>query len=145
LQPDSAEAELRVHPVLIQVQAFARAGRQQQASRLAVGAEPKAPANFDRGEQTDQPRANAVAGGDRPCQLFLALFARRQVDHRPLLRLGGGLASLLEPFADPRHVPAIVLQQDVMRVQISLHALALLIVRGWSFMAICERSAAPRA
>lgn len=123
LQPGSAEAELGVHPVLIQMQAFARAGPQQQASGLAVGAEAKTPADFDCREQTDQAAANTVAFRDRARQLFLALLPRGQVEDRTFLRDSRGLARLLEPFADLHDMLAEILEQNVVRVQISLHAL----------------------
>ena len=122
LETDVYEAELGVQVIQIEMQALAKLAAHFQFMRLGVAFDPKRPARFDHGEDTDQSRCHAVLVRDFPRPVFFGLFAfgRQvlfQIDVGPAGVFSHLLDMRLEFFGGGLDIATKVFEQDALAAE----------------------------
>src|SRR6266487_2694646 len=116
------ETPAGMNRVVVKKQAFSPTLRQVQLLRLAIAVDLKTPTELHRGQDANQPLANALLGGDLPRQGFLVRLRGSQVlDGSPQLDRFRQ-RSLLQLLAHLLHVATEVLPQNLVHRQVSVHA-----------------------
>src|SRR6266567_5233967 len=116
------ETPAGMNRVVVKKQAFSPTLRQVQLLRLAIAVDLKTTAELHRGQDANQPLANALLGGDLPRPGFLVRLRGSQVlDGSPQLDRFRP-RSLLQLLAHLLHVATEVLPQNLVHRQVSVHA-----------------------
>src|SRR6266566_4487869 len=116
------ETPAGMNRVVVKKQTFSPTLHQVQLLRLAIAVDLKTPTELHRGQDANQPLANAVLGGDLPRQGFFVRLRGSQVLDGPPPLDRFRQRSLLQPLAHLLDVATEVLPQNLVHRQVSVHA-----------------------
>src|SRR3990172_9063384 len=122
LQACAHETELRVHEVLVQMQALLWPPFEPALGAVLRAVILEAHAGFDGRQQTNQPSLDGLLGEQLFGELLLVRRTRLQMANRPIEPACFGVGGLLDPFAGTQHVVLEVEQSDSSALQEEEHA-----------------------
>src|ERR1019366_4700149 len=123
LNPRIHEAELWMHPVLIDEQALPVSRHQLELLGLPIVMDVVTPARLDGGQHADQTLADTLLGDDLLGNLFLAVLRRVEKPVRPVQLLCQAQRSILQPLTCLFNMRTKVLQQNAVGSKVVPHAI----------------------
>jgi hypothetical protein len=115
------QAQFLVQEVMVEGQAFAGFQDPVDVFGLAVAAHGVGEAVFQRAEDGDQARGDAVRAGDLPGQGFLADLAAGQIAEGPARLLGGRVGGGFDARGQSLGESAEVFDEDAAGIELGFH------------------------